>query len=183
MRIGLVSDTHIPEAAPRLPDYVLEPLAGVDLILHAGDVFLARVLDQLEEIAPVYAALGNHDPGLVHDPRVSPLHRLELEGFQVALLHAFEPVERGIEWLTETHLGGIPADVVISGDSHFERLDWLGETLVINSGSPTLPRNLSSRPGTLGFLTLERGKRPEAELVDLSGGANAHLMRDHPHFT
>ena len=182
MRIGLVADTHIPEAGPTLPDYVLEALAGVDLILHAGDVFLSRVLDQLEAVAPVLSALGNHDPGLVADPRVRPLHRLELEGFRVALLHAFEPLDNGIEWLTETLLGGEPADVVVSGDSHFERVEWLGETLVVNPGSPTLPRNLSARPGTLGFLTLTCGERPQAELVDLSGGENAHLMRHRPRF-
>lgn len=182
MRIGLIADTHIPEAGPELPAYVLDPLRDVDLILHAGDVFLPRVLDQLEAIAPVVCALGNHDPGLVGDARVRPVQRLELEGFRVALLHAFEPLELGIEELTRVLLDAEPADIVVSGDSHFERMVRLGDTLVVNPGSPTLPRNLSSRPGTLGFLTLHRGAPPEVELRDLSGGANDHLMQHRPRF-
>ena len=52
MRIGILSDTHVPEA-PRLFPEILEALAGVDLILHAGDLVVARVLDELERIAPV----------------------------------------------------------------------------------------------------------------------------------
>ena len=55
MRVGLLSDTHIP-VAPILYPEILDALRGVDVILHAGDIVLSRVLDELETIAPVYAA-------------------------------------------------------------------------------------------------------------------------------
>ena len=58
MRIGLISDTHIPEACEHLPPRVFEVFAGIDLVMHAGDVYVNRVLDELSAIAPVIAALA-----------------------------------------------------------------------------------------------------------------------------
>ena len=67
MRIGLISDTHIPEAGPDMPAQVYEAFRGVDLILHAGDMHIIDVLDWLEGIAPVLGARGNGDyPSGVH---------------------------------------------------------------------------------------------------------------------
>lgn len=62
MRIGVVADTHIPGRARALPEALLRGLAGVDLILHAGDICVAPVLDWLAELAPVIAVAGNNDP-------------------------------------------------------------------------------------------------------------------------
>ena len=61
MRIGLISDTHIPDVARAIPRNVSRAFSGVDLILHAGDIQLASVLDELERIAPVLAARGDDD--------------------------------------------------------------------------------------------------------------------------
>ena len=64
MRIGLISDTHFPEACDHLPSRVFEVFRGADLVMHAGDVYVNRVLDELAEIAPVIAALGSVYPSL-----------------------------------------------------------------------------------------------------------------------
>jgi uncharacterized protein len=165
MRVGLLSDTHIP-VAPILYPEIKDALRGVDVILHAGDIVLSRVLDELEEIAPVYAAQGNHDGHLTGDPRVKPVHILDLNGFAVALLHVFEPWNSGRTWLTRLLDGGW-ADVVISGDSHLEGMEIVEGALCVNAGSATMPRNRAPRPGHVGFLTLERGKPPFAELFYL----------------
>jgi uncharacterized protein len=62
---------------------VLEALAGVDVILHAGDVTRRRVLAQLAEVAPVHAVAGNRDFGLG-----LPLDRLlEFDGVRLGLTH------------------------------------------------------------------------------------------------
>ncbi|HET7737427.1 MAG TPA: metallophosphoesterase family protein, partial [Tepidiformaceae bacterium] len=91
MRIGLIADTHIAEAGVKeLWPEIFAAFEGVDLILHAGDIMLPRILDDLERIAPVLAALGNHDQGLETDPRVEHHHVLEREGHTVALVHQFE---------------------------------------------------------------------------------------------
>jgi putative phosphoesterase len=166
MRIGLLSDTHVPEAPVLWPE-IFEAFRGVDLILHGGDLVMARVLDELERVAPVLAAQGNHDPHLGDDPRVSPLHVLELEGHTLALLHTFEPLSAGLPTLSKYYLGGVMPDVVVYGDSHYDRIDVLDGALCVNPGSPTLPRNMSPRLRHVGFLTLERGVAPRAEIVHL----------------
>ena len=61
MKIGVLSDTHVPHAFPVLPPKVFEVFAGADLILHAGDIVSLDVLTELEAIAPVEAVAGNMD--------------------------------------------------------------------------------------------------------------------------
>lgn len=58
-RIGVISDTHIPKRAKRVPDAALRHVEDVELILHAGDLSSLAVLDQLEAYAPVVAVQGN----------------------------------------------------------------------------------------------------------------------------
>jgi len=77
MRIGLISDTHIPTAAKELWPQIYEAFRGVDLIMHAGDLMVPEVIDWLEEVAPVMAVWGNGDFGgwertvAPDDPRLS----------------------------------------------------------------------------------------------------------------
>src|SRR3954453_13127216 len=61
--IGLISDTHIPEARLELWPQVFSTLAGVDLILHGGDIHDVAVLNQLAELAPIFSARGNGEDG------------------------------------------------------------------------------------------------------------------------
>ena len=61
MRIGLISDTHIPTAAKELWPQVYDAFRGVDLIMHAGDLMVPEVIDWLAEVAPVMAVWGNGD--------------------------------------------------------------------------------------------------------------------------
>ena len=91
MRIGLLADTHIPKDAKMLPPHVKVALDGVDLIFHAGDIYLSTVLDELEAIAPVIAARGNGDTELSGDHRVKDSHVLDVAGFKVGLIHDFDP--------------------------------------------------------------------------------------------
>src|SRR5262245_50582690 len=60
-RIGLISDTHMPERCVALPPSLFDVLQGVDLLLHAGDVGELWVLDRLAALAPVVAVHGNDD--------------------------------------------------------------------------------------------------------------------------
>ena len=61
MRVGVISDTHNPSVGPEPPGEVVSAFKGVDVIIHAGDIYQPSCLDWLEEIAPVYAVeLGQH---------------------------------------------------------------------------------------------------------------------------
>ncbi len=57
-RIGVISDTHIPHF-PALPEAIWQHFAGVELIIHAGDLSVLSVISELETIAPVAAVQGN----------------------------------------------------------------------------------------------------------------------------
>jgi uncharacterized protein len=177
MRIGLISDTHIPEACDHLPAPVFEAFSGVDLVMHAGDVYINRVLDELAQIAPVIAALGNGDEGLDGhrfklDPeeRVRSAHLLEIEGVRVGLVHALptpdETSDEVFENAMHRHFGGI-VDVLVIGHSHLEGITRFGKTLVVNPGSATLPRNLVDVPGTVAILEIASGGRVSAEIIRL----------------
>ena len=93
MKIGLISDTHIPDSRKELWPQVFTAFRGVDLILHAGDIYDLGVIDALREVAPIYAARGNGDDGssgrMVQpdDDRLRLVWSLELEGLTVGLTH------------------------------------------------------------------------------------------------
>ena len=153
MRIGLLTDTHLPSTIRHLWDEVKVAFAGVDLILHGGDIVSPRVLDWLEDLAPTLAARGNNDGGW-EDPRMQDLQLLDLEGWRIALIHDMEPEDRPINSLKDCHLKGAHADILITGHTHFERLDYRDGVLQINTGSPTHPHLWSTRLGTVGILDL-----------------------------
>lgn len=155
-RVGIVSDTHMPASVHTLWEEIATAFAGVDLILHAGDIVLPTVLDQLEEIAPVLAARGNNDAGW-EDPRLAHEQWLELEGFRIAMVHDMEPEDEPIDDLCRKYLGGRRADVMVTGHTHFERLVWREGTLQVNPGSAVHPHLWSTRLGTVALLELAPG--------------------------
>src|SRR3972149_11115317 len=105
MRIGLISDTHVPEVEKEMPARILEVFAGVDLILHAGDIYTPSVLDVLERLAPVLAALGDDDYAS-GDRRVKERHVLELAGQTLWLIHVGPFRFSGGAWLGREGQGG-----------------------------------------------------------------------------
>lgn len=164
MRIGLISDTHIAWEQRELPPQVIEAFQGVDLILHAGDIYAHYVLDELERIAPVLAALGDDDyPG--PDPRVQTRHVLEIEGRTLWLIHEGPNVPISPLWLSlQRKNQSFPVDdkrgkpdTIVFGHDHRTLVERCDDVLYINPGSPTL---LNYRPGlgTVGILEINNGK-------------------------
>lgn len=170
MLIGLIADTHIPEAGPDIWPSVYERFREerVDAILHAGDIHILRVLDFLEERvgAPVYACRGNGDDGgagrpvCPDDPRLLEAWSLEWEGFQIGLCHDMalpeNPPHRTIETTMQRYFGS-PRDIVVHGDTHVAEAEVIRGTLLINPGSPVYPRNMNVSLGNIGFLYLTDG--------------------------
>ena len=166
-KIGLISDTHIPEARKDLWPQVFTAFEGVDYIFHAGDIHELWVLDELEAVAPVYAARGNGEDGSggrdvqPEDPRVKYAWLLEMEGFWVGLTHYVPVPERPpnftlARWVERFFPERTP-DIIVSGDTHVERIATVDGTLCVNPGSPTYPHNYDTQFGTIGFLELDRG--------------------------
>ncbi len=154
MRIGLITDTHMPASCKHLWPEVHRAFAGVDAIWHGGDIVWASVLDELEEIAPTFASKGNNDNGW-HDSRLKQTQWLEVDGYHLAMVHDMEPEHEPIELLRKTYLGGRHADVMITGHTHFERMDFRDGVLQINTGSAVHPHLYSTRLGTVGILEVD----------------------------
>ena len=156
MRIGLLTDTHLPGIIRTLDE--LGPLPGeflssVDLILHGGDLTSPIVLDWCEQFAPVICATANNDP--IPDPRMKEVQVLELEGWTVGMIHSLEGQFRPINELQS--LFPTEVEIMISGHTHKERLEYREGVLLINSGSITFPQHKEVRLGTVGILELEPG--------------------------
>lgn len=160
MRIGLISDTHVPETGPSLPCRIAEVFQGVDLILHAGDIYIPSVLDELQKIAPVLAAQGDDEyQEMLTDTRVKSMHVLDLEGKKVWLTHK-RPYNH---WFNPGQKESSPPDVVVFGHQHSVLVEKRGRVLFVNPGSPTF-LHYSAGPGTLGILTIDSG-RVEARIA------------------
>ena len=87
MRVVVLSDTHAPRRWKSCPPRVADHLRGADLVLHAGDVCTAAVLDELSEYGPVRAVVGNNDGRDVAAWGATPTAELELQGLRVAMIH------------------------------------------------------------------------------------------------
>jgi uncharacterized protein len=122
--VGLISDTH-----GMVRPSVFDALAGVDLILHAGDVGPDSVLDELATIAPIRAVYGNTDaPGR---PRLHDSLDLEIGKLRVHVSHGHEVGSPTPAKL----LAAYDADVIVYGHTHRQLITRDGERLVVNPGA------------------------------------------------
>jgi len=169
MRIGLISDTHVPNVARKVPDQVEEAFLGVDLILHAGDIYETSVLEYLHNIAPVLAARGDDDYG-ISDSRVQNRHTLTFDGITVYLTHSadFSPIHI-IENPGWHNLNEAP-DVIVYGHTHADSVDTYQGSLLVNPGSATFPYYKCTL-GTVALLNINKGN-VEATIIQLDGKNN-----------
>jgi putative phosphoesterase len=172
MRIGLISDTHCPWSQKELPEQVYDTFKGVDLILHAGDIYSYSILDQLGRVAPVLASLGDDDYD-GNDARVQPKHILELDGKIIWLIHEgpYAPITSTfipLWWKSRLAPGDKnrnKPDIIISGHQHRTFVDRTDSVLHISSGSPTL-LHYQKGLGTVGILDIGDGKA-DVDIIQL----------------
>jgi putative phosphoesterase len=163
MRIVVLSDTHAPRRWKSCPPAVASQLRGADLILHAGDVCTAAVLDELSQYAPVTAVVGNNDGPDVAAWGAAETAALIPEGLPVAMIHDSGPAAGRLPRMRARFP---EAELVIFGHSHTP-LDAAGGTLrIFNPGSPTDRRRQPH--GTLGVLRVADGALIEARLVEVT---------------
>jgi putative phosphoesterase len=142
--------------------------AGVDLIVHCGDVYSPEVLDMLETQAPVVCVRGNGDHEVVGDPRVEETLMLDIEGHRIGVTHAFEfdPGHRPFELAARQIFGDAAPNIIICGDTHVTVEQWYGDQLLLNPGSPSLPNGVPG-PGTVATLELRPGAAPRFSLLSV----------------
>jgi len=135
MLVGLVSDTH-----GLIRPEIFTALAGVDLILHAGDVGGHGVLTELSAIAPVRAVYGNTDsPG---EPGLEATLRFDIEGRSIHVSHGHE-LSGGPT--ADRLLARYTADIIVYGHTHKPLVEHAGPRLVVNPGAAG-PRRFKLQP-------------------------------------
>lgn len=171
-RVAVVSDTHVDNQRDTPPE-LLAALhrEGTDLILHCGDLDDLRVLDHLEEVAPVLAVRGYPDPREEGDRlaeltrivevaglRVGMVHDTNWPGPRVRFTHTLEFPVGSVHDLME-HKFGAAVDIVCFGDTHEEFIGWYQGMLFVNPGSTTRPglRHPRGDLGTFALLDIKNG--------------------------
>jgi putative phosphoesterase len=173
--LGVVADTRVPDRMRALPPAIFDALAGVDAILHAGDLCVPAVLAALERVAPVYAVAGNRDLFL----RLPLERRLTFEGVRLALTHghggllgyAREKLRYYTvgfyhsRFLRQVRARFSDVDVIVFGHSHRPVNQVVDGVLLFNPGS--LGPDYRARHGpAYGRLEID-GRQVRGEIVPL----------------
>jgi uncharacterized protein len=162
VRLAIISDTHLPRGNRALPEACRARLRAADLILHAGDLVGAEVLEDLTRIGPpVVAVHGNVDSDAVR--AALPAQRVvEAGGTRIAMVHDAGPARGRVARLRRRFPG---CDAVVFGHSHIPLLERADDGFqIFNPGSPTDRRR--QRAHTMGLAEAADG-RVAFELVVL----------------
>jgi putative phosphoesterase len=135
MRLGIVSDTHIPGKARLLPTGFLKDMENVDYILHAGDWNTLDVYEELSQLAPVDGVAGNTD-GFEIVSKFGYQKILEFGSKKIGIVHG-----NGMRGTTvDNAIGAFKDEVVdciVFGHSHIPLIKMDNGILLLNPGSPT----------------------------------------------
>ncbi len=154
----VLADTHIPRRARVLPEVLFAYLRRADLVLHAGDLIEASLMDELAFYTPVRAVKGNVDL-----PEVDLPETLEFDfgGARIAMVHDSGRKEGRRRRLVRRFPG---ARVIVFGHSHIPFLEDEDGLLLLNPGSPTDKRRQPRH--TFALLRATEGE-VRAEILDL----------------
>ena len=120
-----------------MPKNVIDAFSDVDLILHAGDLTSPKVIDELEEIAPVMAVQGNMDRANgINLPKAKVI---EAEDLRIGLVHG-EVYPRADSQQLLYLARELNVDILVSGHSHQPKIEQSEGILLLNPGSPIVPR-------------------------------------------
>jgi uncharacterized protein len=157
MRLGVISDTH-----GLLRPEVFDAFAGVDHILHAGDVGSLDLLEELKALAPVTAVYGNTD-GAELRGRLPSVAAVQLDGFDIVVTHGDQLGSPTPEALNAAFPD---AQIIVYGHTHRPLLTLVDVVVtVMNPGGAGARRfNL---PPSVGILELEPGIPPRGRLLPL----------------
>ncbi|MBP2000926.1 putative phosphoesterase [Paenibacillus shirakamiensis] len=135
MKLGIISDTHMPRSAKKLPSAIVQHFQGVDLILHLGDWVTLDVYHMLSQIAPVDGIAGNNDPEDIIT-KFGQRKILTLGSKKVGLVHGHLPFAgRSTEDKARLAFKQDQVDAILFGHSHQPLLKQVDGILLFNPGS------------------------------------------------
>jgi len=110
----------------------------------------------------VLCSTGYNDP--IPDRRCQEVQMVDAEGWRIGMIHSLGPPTRSMQQIQKAFPSRV--DIIISGHTHYEALEYRDGVLLLNSGSITFPHNKNLRLGTIGLLELT-SKGVHAEVVAL----------------
>ena len=134
--VGVISDTHVPDRARRIPERVFKVFENVDFIVHAGDLVQLSVVDDLERLAPVLVVSGNMDEPEVKR-KLPKLDSFKVFDWRIGVTH--NPGAHFGTGRMHEIAGANGFSVLIHGHTHSSNVKWERDILFINPGSPTNP--------------------------------------------
>jgi len=183
VRVGVIADTHVPDRVKALPPRIFELLAGVDMILHAGDMSRPGVLEELQILGPVVAVQGNRDI-FYKTNRQLPMHRIiEIGPVRIGLTHGHGGLAGYVkekflflatgayrysryEVQVQRWFSGVQA--IVFGHTHFPVCKRVGDVLLFNPGSVGPDYKLKTG-ASVGILTVDTSaKTVEGQILPLA---------------
>ncbi|MBI4981675.1 MAG: metallophosphoesterase family protein [Candidatus Omnitrophica bacterium] len=136
MKIGVLSDTHIPDRAKSIPQEILDAFKNVDMIIHAGDFADLNILEKLKSTCSnVKAVAGNMDPAEIKE-KLPEKEIFKIGKFKIAVAHGWGQPDKLPALLAEKFKDD-DVDVIVFGHSHKAFNEKIGKILFFNPGSPT----------------------------------------------
>jgi len=157
MKIGVISDTHIPDKCEHIPDVILEAFKNVDMVIHVGDLVNLEVIKELESVCPkVLAVSGNMDRKEV--TKIYPSKQVvEIAGFKIGLMHGYGAPINLINILKDAFKNDA-CNVIIFGHSHKAMNENINGVLFFNPGSAT---DSSCEANSYGIVEIDRKINPK----------------------
>jgi len=161
MKIGVISDTHLPNAGADLPEKLLKELRKVDLIVHAGDHCEERYLNQLKSIKEVKTVAGNRDSYSLKNKLKDKL-TFEVKGKKISIIHGHQ--FRGKNILQGLNYTFVDSDIIVFGHTHRPFNEKVSDKLFFNPGSPTDKR--LEKNYTFGIIEIEEEIKAEIKILE-----------------
>ncbi len=156
MRLGIISDTHIPDRYDKLPGAVLRDLKRSDLVIHAGDFTSLEYYQELKNTFPLKAVLGNLDEREL-TRFLKEKETLTLENFKIGVMHGWGRSEGVLDLVKKAFDNTY--DLVIFGHTHQPYCEKIGKTLFFNPGSAT--DKIFSTVNSYGLIELDLAITPK----------------------
>ena len=173
VKIGVISDTHIPDRGQHLPQVVLDAFKQVDLVVHAGDIISLGVIDELKSVCPnVVVVAGNMDPEAVR--KKYPVKEiLEILGYRIGAMHGSGPASNLLALLKDCFKDD-SCDLIIFGHSHKPMKEEIGGTLFFNPGSAIDP---AAEYNSYGIIELKKRPASVGSIKNAQSGFEAKIIK------
>ncbi len=158
--IAVVSDSHIPDRADKIPEKFWDKIEEADIAVHAGDFAREETFNALETYSNnFYGVKGNCD--FFETDELEDSHSFEAKSIQFGVYHGTGIVPRGhTPTLEKIASEDLEVDVLIHGHTHQEEIEYTGKVLLLNPGSCTGVGGGSSNPSnpTMMVISIEDGE-------------------------